>query len=888
MNHGLPSDYVRLLEEVFQQAPSFLHVLRGPTFIFEFANDAYYHLVGRRDLIGRPAFDALPEAAAGGYQERILGVMATREPFHGRELTVTLARTPGAPPEERIIDLVYVPLLDADGTCTRVLGHGIDVTDHVHARREVEQLLAESEATNAALADAQGVLQEQQLELELTNQQLQDNAAELEVQTEELSATAESLARANDELLEQDRKLRTFVDAIPTLAWTARADGFIEWYNARWYEFTGTTPAQMEGWGWQSVHDPAVLPDVLERWQASIASGQPFEMTFPLRGTDGTYCQFLTRVVPLTDADGRVVRWFGTNTDVAPERTAREAAETASRRLALQYSVGQVLAAAEGFREAIPDVLRAVAEQLGWPLVCCWCPSGGTDVLRMTATWRAPSDRGLADEAVAAFDAVNREFGFSPGVGLVGGIWQAGTPAWISNLGADANFQRRAAAAAGFSSVFGFPIRGGDEVFGVVELFHPEMREPDPALLQTVSSLGGQLGQFIERKRAERRLRGSETAHRAVLEVSPDAVITMDDSGQVTEFNPAAERIFGYQRAEAVGRALGDLIVPHRLRDAHRRGLERYLATGEARVLGQRVELTGMRADGTEFPVELAITRVPGQPRPMFTGFLRDITDRVRAGEERDRLLHAEREARAEAEEARARAEEANRAKSEFLAVMSHELRTPLNAIGGYAELLEMGLRGTVTPAQVEDLRRIQKSQHHLLGLINGVLNYARVETGTIRYDLTDVPIGGLIVGVELMVAPQLRAKGLVFTTACRPDIAMRADPEKVQQILVNLLSNAVKFTDSGGTVELSCDGASDRVRIRVRDTGVGIPADKLEAIFDPFMQVDQRLTRRHDGVGLGLAISRDLARGMGGDLTAESAPGKGSTFTLTLPAATE
>ncbi|MDB4882616.1 MAG: sensor protein, partial [Gemmatimonadetes bacterium] len=222
---------------------------------------------------------------------------------------------------------------------------------------------------------------------------------------------------------------------------------------------------------------------------------------------------------------------------------------------------------------------------------------------------------------------------------------------------------------------------------------------------------------------------------------------------------------------------------------------------------------------------------------------------------------------------------------SDFLAVMSHELRTPLNAIGGYAELMEMGIRGPVTVQQREDLRRIQTSQRHLLGLINEVLNYAKLETGTVHYDVADVLLRETVSAAESLVAPQARANGLALTVMqCSASLAARADAEKLRQILVNLLFNAVKFTPEGGQIEVSCAGDESSVVVRVRDTGIGIPADKLEAIFDPFVQVRADLTRPHEGTGLGLAISRDLARGMEGDLTVESALGVGSTFVLTLP----
>ncbi|HEU4558548.1 MAG TPA: HAMP domain-containing sensor histidine kinase [Longimicrobium sp.] len=238
-------------------------------------------------------------------------------------------------------------------------------------------------------------------------------------------------------------------------------------------------------------------------------------------------------------------------------------------------------------------------------------------------------------------------------------------------------------------------------------------------------------------------------------------------------------------------------------------------------------------------------------------------------------------------EEARAEADAANRAKADFLAVMSHELRTPLNAIGGYAELLEMGIRGPVTDAQRKDLGRIQLSQKHLLGLVNEVLSYAKLETGTVQYDLQNVPVREPMLSAEALVVPQARAKGLeLVVSACEPELAVRADEEKLRQILVNLLTNAVKFTPPAGRISMGCQPDHTVCRFQVTDTGIGIPADELESVFQPFVQVRSDLTRTQEGTGLGLAISRELARGMGGDLTAESTPGVGSTFELVLPRA--
>jgi len=241
-----------------------------------------------------------------------------------------------------------------------------------------------------------------------------------------------------------------------------------------------------------------------------------------------------------------------------------------------------------------------------------------------------------------------------------------------------------------------------------------------------------------------------------------------------------------------------------------------------------------------------------------------------------------------ELERQRALAEEANRAKSTFLATMSHELRTPLNAIGGYVQLLELGIQGPITDAQADALARVARAQRHLLRLINDVLNLARIEAGRVDYNLAPCNLREMADAVLPMVEPQLQSRRVRYSVDLAPELTAYADREKVQQILLNLLSNATKFTPADGSVTVTglADGErGERVRVVVRDTGVGIPAERLTHVFEPFVQVDDSHARRSEGTGLGLAISRDLACGMGGDLTAESEVGVGSTFTLTLPA---
>ena len=374
--------------------------------------------------------------------------------------------------------------------------------------------------------------------------------------------------------------------------------------------------------------------------------------------------------------------------------------------------------------------------------------------------------------------------------------------------------------------------------------------------------------------RAQEALARSEERYRDLIARCPALVCELAPDGEILFVNEAVRALLGYEPDELVEAERWTRLVPS----------EHAALVGELRTRLATGDVTGF---------EMPLRAADGQPRwilwntsnryddegrlASIVAFGIDITDR-KGAETTNRQLGEERVARAAAEAA-------NRAKTEFLAVMSHELRTPLNAIAGYAELMEMGVRGPTTPEQLEDLRRIRRSQRHLLGLINDILSFARLDAGHVRFAYEDVPVNETLAVLDALTEPQVRAKGIRYKAArCEPTLTVWADREKLRQILINLVSNAIKFTEAGGSIAVECWPTPEAVEFSVRDTGRGIPPDKLSAIFEPFVQVNKQYTRDQDGVGLGLAISRDLARAMNGDIAVNSRLGAGSRFTVRLP----
>lgn len=499
----------------------------------------------------------------------------------------------------------------------------------------------------------------------------------------------------------RDAQFRALAESIPQLAWTADASGWIDWYNQRWYEYTGTTLEEMQGWGWRKVHHPDHVDRVVARIQQSWDSGVPWDDTFPLRGKDGRYRWFLSRAQPIRDADGNVLRWFGTNTDITELREAEVARDLA-------------LAEAKAERKRLYEVFM-----------------------------QAPAAITVLEGPEHVCTVVN--------------------PLYLELVGS--------------RDIAGKPVREA----------LPELEGQGFFELLDVVQVSGK--PYAENERLVRLDRNNDG-------IPEDLYVN-----------------FAYQP----------------------------LKDGQGRMFG-------IMAHAVE------------------------VTEQVLARQEIDA--------------ARTDAERANRAKSEFLAAMSHDLRTPLNAIGGYADLIEEELYGPVTDPQRGALSRIRKSARHLLTLINDILSFARIEAGSLQLEIEEVSVNEVVSTAGAMVELQAADKGLSLKVLHGPEtVRVVADRERTTRILANLLTNAVKFTDTG-TITVDWQDDDGTVTIHVRDTGRGIPADRQAAIFQPFVQVGQGPGEERQGIGLGLAISWELARAMNGDLTVESVVAGGSTFTLTLPRA--
>lgn len=528
------------------------------------------------------------------------------------------------------------------------------------------------------------------------------------------------------------------------------------------------------------------------------------------------------------------------------------------KRLAVELSVAHVLAEATDLDEALPRLIESLTTELSASVGEVWWPDNdGQRLVRQLLHVVPPENRDRVDERLGVWT-------FEPGQSLVGRVYQDGHAQWGSDLGDSSLFMRREAATAlGLVSGFGLPICAGNEVLGVIALFSTERLFSDDVFLRSLDVVGRTMGDFMQRMAADKCTRLSETRKTAVVNASLDGIITIDGAGHVIEFNQAAQIMFGYSEQEAMGEEMASLIIPERFRQAHRDGLARVIAGLPPRVIGRRIELPAVRKGGSEFPVELAITQIGDGESRLFTGFIRDITDRKR-------MEHA--------------LLEADRQKDEFLAMLGHELRNPLAAIRTAAELLKFTSGQNPQLAKTQAI--VERQSAHMAKLLDGLLDVSRIIRGKIHIEPRIVDLAAVCRDVVSDVTDSLSMRQLDIRTDVPPEpVWIEADPVRLAQIIDNLLTNSVKYTNDGGSITITLKREDNVAALKVKDTGVGIEAELLPHIFEVFRQSKQSLDRSHGGLGLGLALVKTLTEMHGGSVEAKSGgKDRGAEFIVRLP----
>ncbi|MDB4983242.1 MAG: rpfC [Myxococcales bacterium] len=592
----------------------------------------------------------------------------------------------------------------------------------------------------------------------------------------------------------------------------------------------------------------------------------------------------------------------------ALEREVAERQRT-ERLLSLQYVITRVLAGANSLTEAAPLMLRIMGENQGWHVGELWEVDENEQHMRCVDLWHADDFQG------ADYLKLRRATRLAPDVGLPGRVWARHLPLWIPDMSEEPNFPLAAfKTEINLRGAFAIPLRNGAKVIGVMAFYSRDLREANDDHLSMLSALGGQIGQFMERKRIEQGLRDSEERYRSMIGALDEGIVLVNTEGRVFATNASAESILGVKASAVIdtpaasafpdavdddGKAVSDADLP----------FAQTLATGEPR---QNVVFKTRRADGTLVWISMnaqPLVRFEAtRPYAAMASFT-DITAR-RAAEESLLAAHAELESRVdkrtiqltetngrlqleieereraqlELRSAKEIADTANQAKSAFLANMSHELRTPLNAVIGFSELLEQQIFGPLNDKQNAYVSNVLISGRHLLQLVNDILDISKVEAGRmdLAYELT--PIGAIVDVVRGVIQAVAAKKGINLEVSVPdglPDV--QVDPGRIKQVLYNLISNAIKFTPRGGVVRLTARHADDHIIVEVSDTGVGIARADLGRLFREFEQLPQPGGVRPEGTGLGLALTKRLVELHGGKVEVASELGKGSTFSVFL-----
>ncbi|HYV26265.1 MAG TPA: PAS domain S-box protein, partial [Candidatus Eisenbacteria bacterium] len=544
-------------------------------------------------------------------------------------------------------------------------------------------------------------------------------------------------------------------------------------------------------------------------------------------------------------------------------------------RLEIQDAVSRVLAEAPSLREATPRLFKALCQKGEWEVGSIWSIDHDANELNCAETWHAKQLE------VPQFEAATRQIRMARGVGLPGRVWTEGKPVWVRDVVKDANFPRAAAAFEdGLRSAFCFPLKLGEEVVGIVECFSRRIREPDEDFLHLLTSLGSQLGQYIERKRAEE----DQAMLASIVSSSDDAIISKTLEARITSWNKGAERVFGYSAAEAVGREISIIIPSDRLTEEH--DILQRIRRGEPI---RHYHTVRLRKDGKLIDVSLSISPIRDATGTIIgaSKIARDITHEKKT--ERA-LAHAQEELKQYAgdleqrvQERTAKLRETIQSLDGFCYSIAHDLRAPLRALGGFSAELTENYSQVLDEVGNDYLQRIQAAAKRMDQLILDLLQFGRLNTAELP--ASTVQLDEIISKVLVPLDEEIKTKQARVKLKS-PLIPVRANPVMVEQVLVNLIGNALKFVPpkAAPKIELWTEAHDSMVRLYVKDNGIGIKPNHMNKLFQPFVRLVNGT--EFPGTGIGLAIVRKGVERMGGKVGVESELGKGSCFWIDLPAA--